>query len=128
MTKELTPRQLKAIEALTTCAEVSKAAEVADVSRDTIYRWMRQDAFREGLNHSTNLALKRISRSLISLGERAVETLQKAMTSAEVPINTSIRAADIVLSRLLQIYEMADLEARVSELERRSNDETQTTY
>ncbi len=45
MAKELTPRQLKAIEALTTCADVSKAAEVAGVSRDTIYRWMRNQEF-----------------------------------------------------------------------------------
>jgi hypothetical protein len=52
-----------------------------------------------------------------------VETLHKAMSSPDVPITVSIRAADIVLSRLLQIYEMAELEDRVSEIERRINHE-----
>lgn len=128
MTKELTPRQLKAVQALTTCADVSKAAEVASVSRDTIYRWMRNETFKHALNDSTRQAINRISRSLIALGERAVDTLYKAMTAPEVSITVSIRAADIVLSRLLQIYEIADLENRISELERRKIDETETTY
>lgn len=123
MTKNLTPKQLKAIEALTACADVSKAAEVSGVSRDTLYRWMRSETFKEALNLSLRQAVNRISRQLITLGERSVETLQKAMSSPDVPITVSIRAADIVLSRLLQIYEMAELEDRVSEIERRIDNE-----
>ena len=124
MLKEnLTPRQLKAVEALVTCADVRQAAAVAGVSRDTIYRWMRNEAFKEALNTSTRQAVNRISRQLISLGDKAVDTLQKAMASPEVSITVSIRAADIVLSRLLQIYELADLEARLGQLERSAKDE-----
>ena len=126
--KELTPRQLRAIQALTTVGDVSKAAAITGVSRDTLYRWMRNEAFKNALTISTHEAISKISRSLVALGESAIATLQKAMDDPNVTINVSVRAADIVLSRLLHVYELAEMESRISELERKATYGSKIAY
>ncbi len=52
------------------------------------------------------------------LGRTAAGTLAKAMGDAATPAAKKVRAADAVLGRLLQLRELATLEARVAELER----------
>lgn len=117
MYENLTPKQRKAIEALLTCGDVSSAARVAGVSRDTIYRWAKKDNFLDALRAGTSQALDDLSRLLLSLGETAISTLRIAMEDDSIPANTKVRAADIVFSRLLQFRELVSLEERVSELE-----------
>jgi hypothetical protein len=46
------------------------------------------------------------------------------MNDPETPAATRVRAADVVLARLLQLRELATLEARVADLERRAGLET----
>ena len=63
-------------------------------------------------------ALDDLSRMLVRLGRTAAGTLAKAMSDAGTPMATRVRAADATLGRLLQLRELATLEARVAELER----------
>src|SRR5688572_21353545 len=116
--RELTPKQRKAVEALLATGEVTAAAQAAGVSRETLHRWLKHPPFLEAVREAEAKAVDDLSRLLIRLGRTATATLAKAMTDASVPWATRVRAADASLSRLLQLRELATLEARVAELER----------
>jgi hypothetical protein len=114
---DLTPKQRNAVEALLTTGEVSGAAEAAGVSRDTVYRWLKQAALLDAVREAEARALDDLSRLLVRLRRTAAGTLAKAMTDPDAPYPTRVRAADAALSRLLQLRELATLEARVRALE-----------
>jgi len=114
---DLTSKQRKAVAALLTTREVSGAAEAAPVSRDTVYRWLKQPVFIEAVRQAEAQALDDLSRVLVRLGRTAAGTLAKAMTDVAAPYPTRVRAADVTLARLLQLRELATLEARVAALE-----------
>jgi hypothetical protein len=122
MMENLTPRQRKAIEILLTSGNIREAAQAAKVSRETIYKWMKAQAFREALKEGSREALERLSRSLMSLGDKAVKALEDALDDPEAKSAAKVRPADVILGRLLQLKELADLEERISALEAARND------
>ena len=119
MYEKITPRQRKAIESLLTRGDVKSAAQAAGVTRKTIYRWFKQDHFKRALAEAEAEAVASLSRALVRLGDRATQTLEGAMADGEARMGTRVRAADIVLNRLLQLRELVDLTERVAELERK---------
>jgi len=125
LTENLTPKKRRAIEALFTCPDITAAAKQAGISRGTMYRWMKEPAFLEALNNASLQALEGLSRKLLNLGGKAAETLRVTLDDDFIPAGARIRAADIVLSRILQLQELVELNNRVSELERRINHDNQ---
>jgi len=117
MEANLTIRQKKAIAALVIHADITEAAKEAGVSRDTIYRWMRSSDFKAALDEATTEAIGEISRSLVTLGIKAIQTIDELIYTFQTPPGTRLRAADIVLTKLLQVRELVNLENRVTELE-----------
>ena len=117
---QLSPKQRQAVEALLTTGEVAAAAQAAGVTRHTLYRWLKEPVFLQAVRETEARALDELSRLLIRLGRTAAATLAKAMSDPAVPWSTRVRAADASLSRLLQLRELAVLDARVTELERLS--------
>ena len=115
--QHLTPKQRKAVEALLTIGEVAAAAQSVGVSRETLYRWLRQPVFHQAVRQAEAQALDDLSRLLVQLGRTAVATLAKAMSDPTVPAASRVRAADAALGRLLQLRELATLEARLTALE-----------
>jgi hypothetical protein len=115
--QQLSPKQRKAVEALLTTGEVKAAATEAGVHRDTLHRWLKQPAFLEAVRAAEAEALDELSRLLVRLGRTAVATIAKAMSDPVTPVATRVRAADVALGRLLQLRELAQLEARVQALE-----------
>jgi transposase-like protein len=114
---QLSTKQRKAVEALLTTGEVKAAATEAGVHRDTLHRWLKQPLFLEAVRSAEAAALDELSRLLVRLGRTAVATIAKAMSDPVTPAATRVRAADVALGRLLQLRELAQLEARVQALE-----------
>ncbi len=114
----LSAKQRKAVEALLATGEVQAAAATVGISRETLHRWLRDPPFVEAVRAAEAQALDDLSRVLVRLGRTAAGTLAKAMSDAATPVATKVRAADATLGRLLQLRELATLEARVAELER----------
>lgn len=110
----LSGKQRKALEALLQTGEVSHAATAAGVSRDTVYRWMKQPLFAAAVREAEVRALDEVSRVLIRLSRAAVGTLAGAMADREAPLGARVRAADITLNRLLQVRELATIEERLA--------------
>lgn len=113
----LSGKQQKAAAALLSTEEVKAAALEAGVSRETLHRWLRQPVFLEAVRAAEAEALDELSRLLVRLGRTAVATVAKAMADPGTPPATKVRAADVALGRLLQLRELAQLEARVQALE-----------
>lgn len=121
-TKNLSPEQVKAIEALLTEGNKAAAARVAGVDRSTLYRWMTSDAnFQAALEEATAEMLKEFSRGLVRLADKAIGALEAALGSRQ-RIAVRLRAADIVTARLLAVRELVDLEGRLSALEGSANE------
>jgi hypothetical protein len=115
--RALTPKQAKAVEALMANGEVAAAAKEVGVSRSTLHRWLGEPAFMEAVRAAESRALDDLSRLLVRLGRTALATLAKAMNDPAAPYATRVTAANASLSRLLQLRELATLEARVRALE-----------
>ena len=117
---ELSSKQRKAVEALLSTGEVTSAAQQLGINRATLYRWLGEPAFVEAVRAAEAQALDDLSRMLVRLGRTAAGTLAKAMSDATTPVATKVRAADATLGRLLQLRELATLEARITALEERA--------
>ena len=115
--QQLSPKQRKAVEALLTTGEVKAAAAAAGIHRDTLHRWLKEPIFLAAVRQAEAVALDELSRVLVGLGRTAVATISKAMSDPITPVATRVRAADVALARLLQLRELAQLEARVQALE-----------
>jgi phage terminase small subunit len=117
MNEFVTPRQRKVIESLVATGDVRQAAQTAGVSRTSIYRWMRNPDFHRALKETEAEALANLSRALVRLGEQATQTLQATLADTSLPVGIRVRAAEVVLSRLIQLRETAELESRICVLE-----------
>ncbi len=113
----LSPKQRRAVEALLSTGEVSAAAAASGVTRNTLYRWLKEPLFVQAVRETEARALDELSRLLVRLGRTAAATLAKAMSDPAAPYPTRVRAADATLGRLLQLRELAQLEGRVQALE-----------
>jgi len=82
-----------------------------------LHRWLKEAPFQAAVHEAEAAALDDLSRVLVGLGRTAVATLGAAMSESGTPAATRVRAADVTLSRLLQLRELAQLEARVQALE-----------
>ena len=115
--KNLTSKQTRALQMILSGSSVVEAAATAKVSRGTVYNWLTQTEFRQALNDEKQTALERLSLALANLGEKAIRTLDSAMDDADAGASVKIRAADIVINRILTLRETVDIESRLSHLE-----------
>lgn len=114
--KKLTPQQRKTIETLLTTGTIEAAAAAAGVSRNSIYKWFKDDLFVSELRQAESEAVAGLSRALAGLGTLAASALRAALDDPKVTVR--LRAAEIVTDRLLKLRELVDLEARIEALEK----------
>lgn len=120
MPKNLTPRQKAAIQTLAAGDTVTRAAVSANVSRETLYKWLQQPNFQKALSDTTDAALENTARRLVSLADTAIETLENAMTDETTEPGPRIRAAAVVLQNVLNMGELVTLNKRLVELEKKA--------
>ncbi len=119
--ERLTPKKRAFVRALLTERDTRAAAQRAGIAESTAYRWVKDGAIQAAILDAEGDALNAVTRGLLRLSREAVNTLDGAMSDEDTPTGARIRAADIVLSRLLQLRELVTLEERVSALEALSN-------
>lgn len=117
MTKNLTPRQRAAIQGLVSGQTITQVAVAAGVSRETIYKWLQRPDFTKALTGSTDAAVELLSRRLVGISTQALDALEDVLTDTAAPHSAKIRAAEIVLARLLNLRELVDIDARLTALE-----------
>ena len=124
--KNLSPGQLKAIEALLLCRSVGEACVKAEVTRRTLDRWRNEPAFIDALRYAERYAIEDIGRSLLSLGNLAASALYDALQPTQ-KIHHRIAAAQIFYDKVLALREHNDLEKRIAELEAKLDDQQLST-
>jgi hypothetical protein len=118
MSDNLTLKRRRGIAALLTSKDITEAAKIANVSRDTIYHWLRDPVFNTALNEATKSSLENLSRRMLVLGDKAADTLEDALTYDIKAPAARVQAARAIVSAIPQLRELANLEDRITELEK----------
>ncbi len=116
-TGRLSPKQQNAIAALLIARDVRAAAKTAKIGERTLHRWLAEPSFQAALQAAERDALHLGVRRLTGAMQHAIDTLLVVMANKENAASTRVRAADVVLSRLMHLKELAELQARVTHLE-----------
>lgn len=113
----ITPKQRRAISLLVTGRSARDIAAAIGVHENTIYMWGKTLEFQAALHEAENEAMRGVTRSLLALADKATGTLESVMDNARALDSSKVRAADIVIGRLLQTRELLELEERIKRLE-----------
>jgi hypothetical protein len=114
---ELTTKQRAGLAALLAGATYTDAAKAAAVHPNRLTAWMKEPAFVAALRQAEGEKLQGVTRSLLALANKAAGAIESVLDDSEALDSSRIRAADVVLGRLLQIKELAELEERIRKLE-----------
>ena len=87
-----------------------------------LLRWQKEPEFQKAYRAARRHAYGQSVASLQQATSAAVSMLLKVMVDASTPASTKVRAADSVLNRSAKAIEIEDIEARVAELERTTDD------
>ena len=121
--ERLTPKKRAFVRALLTERDTRATALAVGIGETTAYRWLKLAVIRDAILEAEADALSETTRGLLRLSVDAVNTLDDAMSDKDAATGAKIRAADIVLARLLQLRELVTLEERVTALEGKSNEQ-----
>jgi hypothetical protein len=119
--KKLTPKQIRAIEAMMTSPTVRGAAQVAGIGHSTLYRWIEEPAFAEALREAKEQAFARVMTALTAAAEKAVEVLRTILDdeeAAEKPgASIRMRAVRVALDSMLRSHDLIEVEQRLRRVE-----------
>ena len=104
-----------ALEVLTSGLSVEKASEMANVSRQTIYNWMKQKTFQRALKARQREYFERLSRRMMTITLKALDVIEESLTSRSEA--NRLRASGLALSSLPQVLSLTEFEERITELE-----------
>lgn len=116
---DLTPKQLKAVEALLTEPTIQRAAEMANVSYAQLRRWLEQPAFADTYRRARTVAFETSLVSLQSTMQRAIAVLTDLMENSETSSSVRANCASKLLDSGMRSRELFDTEQRLAEIEAR---------
>lgn len=126
-TDKLTPAQVKAVAALLASPTLKAAAEGAGLSERTVQRYMLLPHFRQALAQAESEAMAEAARRLAVDAGNAALVLKGIMNDPAAPAAARVNAARAWLQLTPGFREHAQLEARISELEKRLSNEAKPT-
>jgi hypothetical protein len=113
----LTPKQLKFLEAYCAGKAVEEAAAAAGIKRRQAHRWLREPAVQAAIREHSRDALRRTTATLEQASGDAAATLVEALAAPLWPVR--LKAAELLLDRLLKFHEVLNFEARIAALEQK---------
>lgn len=115
----LSPRKRRAIVALISEKDARAAAVAAGISERSMYRWLGEAAFKDGLNDAEAELEASARRELLSRLKKAIEVITRVLESNR-PAD-QLRAAQVILDYSLRFKDL-DVERRLAELEAEIHD------
>ena len=114
-TSKVSPRQLKAISCILSSRSMEEAARLANISRTSLYKWLKDKNFALKLGEERDV-LFRESLSLLkqATGRAAAELVGLLGSNEET---TRRLAAKEILGLSLRVAEFEELDERISRLE-----------
>ena len=89
----------RVLDALTECPTITAAASAAGVSRQTIYNYMGDDAFREALKRQRDARCLERAEQLSAAREAAINTITGVMRDDAAPAAARVMAAKTILNQ-----------------------------
>ena len=90
-TEPLSSLQLKVLELLIAGESITRAAEKAGPSRETIHRWLKNDfEFRATLNRMKQEIQESVDAQLLATSRRAAETVAQAVAGGDVKVSLQV--------------------------------------
>ena len=112
----------KVIDALLSTSTIGEAAKQAGVGETTIYRYLRDETFKNEYRNARRDVVENTVGQLQGATAQAVVTLTKNLTCGNP--SAEIRAAQIILETSYKGVELLDLESRLEYLETEQNNLT----
>lgn len=113
----LSPNQIKAIEALLSNPSVEKAAQAVGVDKSTLFRWLRDGGFKEAYAEARKTLLESTLTGLQAISTEAVEALHAELTNATAKPSERIAAAKAILEFSLKGVDAIETEKRLAAIE-----------
>ena len=119
MTKNvmLTHKQEKAIMLLLQNKKIEEVAQELKISQVTLYRWIKQENFRQRFSEVRQELFNEALDSLKTLTKQAIDTLDDILRNGTKE-TSRVTASKTVLELALRLKEVEELEKRVEELEK----------
>jgi hypothetical protein len=111
----LSPKQRRIIPFLVSYRSVEEARKAAGVCQETVWRWMKQPAFRQELDAARERFINEALDRLKSSVTRAVDVLAETMTGTDATLR--VRAAGMVLDHFFRVKEIQEFETRLKAVE-----------
>lgn len=115
--KALTERQHLFLEIMLQEKNIDEAARQLHIGQSTAYRWMALPQMQEHYTLSRQELFEAGIAKLKSSINTAVDTLVDTLEDTSVAPGVRVRAADVILSRSLDLHLMQSLESRLIALE-----------
>jgi len=113
----LTHKQEKAIMLLLENKKMEEVAQKLGISTKTLYRWLKQDAFKQRFSEVRQELFNEALDSLKTLTKQAIDTLDDILRNGTKE-TSRVTASKTVLELALRLKEVEELEKRVEELEK----------
>jgi phage terminase small subunit len=115
--ENLTTKQQIFIQALLAGQGMTAASKAAGVVLRTGEKWIKlphvKEAHRKAQEEIYQAGLNSLKMMLID----AIETLRKHLSSKDTPSSVQVKAAEIIISKALDIHTLKELEDRLDEME-----------
>lgn len=119
----LSANQRKALSAMLTNSGMTKAAAACGLSRWTLYRYLRDPAFKTELNRRQDAVLAAATSALAEKAGDAVETLGLVLVDGEASASAKTSAALGILRTVYDLVGVREVLERLTALEERMRDE-----
>lgn len=117
----LSTNQIKAVQALIEYDTVGEAAKACKLSRDTLYRYMRESEFDRELKKAKRQLVNRAILSLQQSCRHAATALARICRDDDAPPSARVSAAREIIGSALKAIEIENIEERLEALEKRLN-------
>ncbi len=114
--KELSSKQLLAINHLLSCRTIEEASRKAEVSRATIYKWKQDESFKTELKRQRDSVIDEALNYLKTSTTKAVGELVKLLDTEREEVRRL--ACNDILGYALKSLEIENLEQRLDKVER----------
>ena len=118
----LSPLQRRAVAALVTSKTQRAAAASLGIAERTLARWLIDANFQLALVQAEEELIAGATRRLLGLQDAAIDALEAIFVDKEASHGVKLRAAALAIDALLRLRELASVEKRLTELERRLDD------
>src|SRR5687768_11458907 len=106
---DLSANQHRAISALLSESSVREAAKSAKVSTQTLFRWLKDEAFNKTYMNARRQATMQAIAHLQQSSTKAVKTLCDIMDNTQASTSSRVTAAKTVLELSMKSVEIEDL-------------------